>query len=54
MLAHVSDSGATLEERMSELAIRVVGLGVIGRNRALSLERQGFSLGVWAAWGNPS
>ena len=35
---------------MSEMAIGMVGLGVMGRNLALNIEEKGFSVAAWDAW----
>jgi 6-phosphogluconate dehydrogenase len=38
---------------MSEMAIGMVGLGVMGRNLALNIEEKGFSVAAWDAWPEP-
>ncbi|MFS8065439.1 MAG: NADP-dependent phosphogluconate dehydrogenase [Byssovorax sp.] len=38
---------------MSEMAIGMVGLGVMGRNLALNMEEKGFSVAAWDAWPEP-
>src|SRR5687768_8297656 len=38
---------------MSELAIGMVGLGVMGRNLALNIEDKGFSCAAYDAWPQP-
>ncbi len=38
---------------MSEMAIGMMGLGVMGRNLALNIEEQGFSVAAWDAWPEP-
>ncbi len=38
---------------MSEMAIGMVGLGVMGRNLALNIEEKGFSVAAWDAWPKP-
>jgi 6-phosphogluconate dehydrogenase len=38
---------------MSEMAIGMVGLGVMGRNLALNIEEKGFSVAAWDAWPGP-
>ncbi len=38
---------------MSEMAIGMIGLGVMGRNLALNMEEKGFSVAAWDAWPEP-
>ena len=38
---------------MSEMAIGMIGLGVMGRNLALNIEEKGFSVSAWDAWPEP-
>ena len=38
---------------MSELAIGMIGLGVMGRNLALNIEEKGFSVAAYDAWPEP-
>jgi 6-phosphogluconate dehydrogenase len=38
---------------MSEMAIGMVGLGVMGRNLSLNIEEKGFSVAAWDAWPEP-
>ena len=38
---------------MSEMAMGMVGLGVMGRNLALNIEEKGFSVAAWDAWPEP-
>jgi 6-phosphogluconate dehydrogenase len=38
---------------MSEMAIGMVGLGVMGRNLSLNMEEKGFSVAAWDAWPEP-
>src|SRR4051812_5197961 len=38
---------------MSDMAIGMVGLGVMGRNLALNIEEKGFSVAAWDAWPEP-
>jgi 6-phosphogluconate dehydrogenase len=38
---------------MGEMAIGMVGLGVMGRNLALNMEEKGFSVAAWDAWPEP-
>jgi 6-phosphogluconate dehydrogenase len=38
---------------MSEMAIGMVGLGVMGRNLALNMEEKGFSVAAYDAWPEP-
>ena len=38
---------------MSEMAIGMVGLGVMGRNLSLNIEEKGFSVAAWDAWPAP-
>ena len=38
---------------MSELAIGMMGLGVMGKNLALNMEEKGFSVAGWDAWPEP-
>src|SRR6476659_4619776 len=38
---------------MSEMAIGMVGRGVMGRNLALNIEEKGFSVAAWDAWPEP-
>jgi 6-phosphogluconate dehydrogenase len=38
---------------MSEMAIGMVGLGVMGRNLALNIEEKGFGVSAWDAWPEP-
>ena len=38
---------------MSEMAIGMVGLGVMGRNLSLNIEEKGFSVAAWDAWPDP-
>src|SRR5215471_1045789 len=38
---------------MAELAIGMVGLGVMGRNLVLNIEEKGFSAAAYAAWTEP-
>jgi 6-phosphogluconate dehydrogenase len=38
---------------MSEMAIGMIGLGVMGRNLALNIEEKGFSVAAWDAWPEP-
>ena len=37
----------------SEMAIGMVGLGVMGRNLALNIEEKGFSVATYDAWPGP-
>jgi 6-phosphogluconate dehydrogenase len=41
------------EHAMSEMAIGMVGLGVMGRNLALNIEENGFSVAAYDAWPEP-
>ena len=38
---------------MSEMAIGMIGLGVMGKNLALNIEEKGFSVAAWDAWPQP-
>ncbi len=38
---------------MSEMAIGMIGLGVMGRNLSLNIEEKGFSVAAWDAWPKP-
>ena len=38
---------------MGEMAIGMIGLGVMGRNLALNMEEKGFSVAAWDAWPEP-
>ena len=38
---------------MSDLAMGMIGLGVMGRNLALNMEEKGFSVAAWDAWPEP-
>ena len=38
---------------MSEMAIGMVGLGVMGKNLALNIEEKGFSRAAYDAWPEP-
>src|SRR5690242_1801108 len=38
---------------MSDKAIGMVGLGVMGRNLALNIEEKGFGVAAWDAWPEP-
>src|SRR5689334_14441831 len=38
---------------MGEMAIGMVGLGVMGRNLALNIEEKGFSVAAYDAWPDP-
>jgi 6-phosphogluconate dehydrogenase len=38
---------------MSEMAIGMIGLGVMGRNLSLNIEEKGFSVAAWDAWPEP-
>src|SRR4029079_4568981 len=38
---------------MSEMAIGMVGLGVMGRNLSLNMEEKGFSVAAYDAWPGP-
>ena len=41
------------ETPMSEMAIGMIGLGVMGRNLSLNIEEKGFSVAAWDAWPEP-
>ena len=38
---------------MSEMAMGMIGLGVMGRNLSLNIEEKGFSVAAWDAWPEP-